>query len=404
MKEIIIVGGGASGMIAAILCAAKGLRVTLLEHNEKIGRKLLATGNGKCNFTNEYQDEACYRGKYPDLAWKLYLKWGKAEYLSFLKELGIYPKNRNGYYYPYSEQAATMANALLAKLNEYKVKLKLNEHVEKIETTENGYRVYTKTYAYEAGQVVLACGGKSYSTLGSDGSGYSLAKQLGHTVTPLFPALVGLKCEKYNKKLQGIRVKAGIRALKDKSVLSQSEGELQLTAYGISGIPVFQVSRYVAELLQKGEKAEVSIQFLPELTSELFEEYKKEQIHLNPDKTIHAFLSALMDEKLAEEIIVRTAIKKSRRIAELTDAEWLKLERMRLDYRLFVYDTAGFEQAQVTAGGISMTEVNPDTLESKLHKGLYFCGEILDVDGTCGGYNLQWAFTSAAAVSNQARK
>lgn len=404
MRDIIVIGGGAAGMTAAIICARLKKEVTLLEHNEKIGRKLLATGNGKCNFTNEYQEKECYRGENPDFAWNLITRYGKEEYLSFLDSIGVYPKNKAGYFYPYSEQASSVLDALMEELYRYKVKIKCMEHVKAIEPIEAGYRVVTNTYAYEAKKVILACGGTSYAVLGSDGSGYTLAKGLGHSITKLFPALVGLRSKRTNPKLAGIRIKGEISIYVEEKLEAKESGEIQFTAYGISGIPVFQVSRFATRALAEEKHVTAKIKLLPEMTDEQITAYMVKQKEYNPDKSLLQLLQNFMDSRMAEDLLNRCGLKKNRSIHSLSEEEQNQILYARNHFELSIDGQNDFEQAQVTGGGVDTNEVNAETLESNLHKGVYFCGEILDIDGTCGGYNLQWAFTSGyIAAINAAR-
>lgn len=403
MRDYIIIGGGASGLIAAVLLARSGKEVTLLEHNEKIGRKLLATGNGKCNFTNQRQQKDCYRGEDAEFAWRLVQKYGPREFFLFLDSIGIVAKEKGGYFYPYSEQASAVVEALQLSLSHYKVKVKCREHVEEILPIEGGYRVSTSTYHYQAEKVILACGGQAAPALGADGSGYSLAVGLGHTLSPLFPALVGLKTEYCQRqKLAGIRAKADIKLLVAGREIAGESGEIQFTAYGISGIAVFQISRYAAHALLAGEKTEVVLCLLPDMSKEDILHYLEKQSLCNGYKTVLQTLVNLMDVKLAEAVLEAAVLESKRKFETLQKEEIEALILAIREFRQPIAATNGYEQAQVTGGGVNTSEVNPQTLESIHHPGVYLVGELLDIDGTCGGYNLQWAFTSAYAATQPA--
>jgi len=405
LRDIIIVGGGASGLIAAVILARHDKEVTLLEHNDKIGRKILATGNGKCNFTNQLQDESCYRGENPNFAWNLIQKNGPEAFLSFFDSIGIVPKNKNGYYYPYSEQASTVVESLQLELSYRKVKVKCQEHVTDISPIDGGYSVSTKAYTYQAKKVILACGGKATPVLGADGSGYELAIKLGHTITPLFPALVGLKVENKNKqKLAGIRAKAKITLMISNKEATSEFGEIQFTAYGISGIPVFQISRYVANALIVSEKVEAILSLLPDITKDELLVYFENQGTINAYKTILQTLQNLMDVRLAETILEYAGLNAKKRMGEIEKEELENLTSCIKAFRQRIIGTNGYEQAQVTGGGVDTQEINQETLESNYHKGIYMTGELMDVDGTCGGYNLQWAFTSGYIAAMNALK
>lgn len=403
VRDIIIVGGGASGLIAAVILARQNKEVTLLEHNEKIGRKILATGNGKCNFTNQVQEKSCYRGENPEFAWNLIKDYGVEAFLSFLDSIGIIPKEKNGYYYPYSEKASAIVDALQLELSHQKVKIKCREHVTKILPMEGGYRVVTDTYEYQARKVILACGGLAAPQLGSDGSGYSFAKDMGHRITPLFPALVGLKvADKGAQKLAGIRTKATITLLANGSIVASETGEIQFTAYGISGIPVFQISRYAAHALHTKKEVIAMLSLLPELSNETLVSYLEHQKEINAYKTVLQTLENLIDIKLAEVLLERAQIVKTTLMEQLDKRKIQNLILQIKEFKQTIKGENGYEQAQVTGGGVDTSQLSAKSLESNQLKGIYFIGELLDIDGTCGGYNLQWAFTSAYVAAMHA--
>lgn len=404
MREVIIVGGGASGLIAAVICARNGKKVTILEHNDKIGRKLLATGNGKCNFTNEFQHREDYRGENPFFAWNLIKEYGSKEFLLFMESIGIYSKNRNGYYYPYSEQAACVVKALLYELECLKVTIKCREHVTEIKPLpDGGFQVRTETYQYESQKVILTCGGKAGEITGSDGSGYTLAEGLGHHITPLYPALVGLRTEDGSAKgLSGIRIKAEITLLiKDKRIAREA-GEIQFTSYGISGIPVFQVSRYVGRADLGNEKAVALLKLLPDIETETLIGILQKQKEIHTQKKVVQILESFMDGRIADLLLPCSGLKKNVCIKELERTDLETLCDQIKQWKLPIAGSNSFERAQVCAGGVCTDEVDGITMESKFHKGLYFAGELLDVDGTCGGYNLQWAYTSGYIAGTNA--
>ena len=313
-----------------------------------------------------------------------------------MESIGIVPKIKNGYYYPYSEQASAIVEALQLELSYRKVKVKCKEHVTNIIPIEGGYSVSTNTYEYQAKKVILACGGMASPLLGADGSGYQLAKMLGHRITPLFPALVGLKVQDKNKqRLAGIRAKAKISLLISGNTALQESGEIQFTSYGISGIPVFQISRYATNALHLKKEVMVHLSLLPDMPEDKLFSYFEKQSKINNYKTVLQTLQNLMDVKLAEVILERVGINKKNSMAQIEKGELEALINQIKEFKQPINGANGFEQAQVTAGGVDTQDISSETLESNILKGLYFTGELLDVDGTCGGYNLQWAFTSA---------
>ena len=377
IRDVIVIGGGASGMIAAISAARCGSQVTLLEKEEKLGRKLLATGNGKCNFTNEYQDISCYYTQDKAFVSSVLQSFGKTETLAFFQELGILPMEKNGYYYPHSGQAESVVRLLQQELVRLKVKIKSKEYVKRIYRSKEGlFCVETGTYIYEGKKVILAAGGKASPVLGSDGSSYQLVKALGHSLTPLYPGLTGLVSkESYFSKLAGVRAQAKLSLLVEGEALQKEAGEVQMAAYGLSGIPIFQLCRSACEALAAGKKTEIFLDFLPELSEEEFLSYLESLEKRNTGLSKKELSAGIFDKKLAE-VLAQKGICGGKALL------------------VPICDHRGFEQAQVTAGGVKLSEIVPETMESKIQPGLYITGELLDVDGICGGYNLQWAWSS----------
>ncbi len=414
--DVIIIGGGAAGMTAAIACARHFIQqqngckedvgqlvqqqknIMILEHNEKLGRKLSATGNGKCNYTNRVQNMDCYRGTDKAVIEQILSQFGVEDTISFFRGLGIYPKEKNGYLYPFSEQAASIIEAMRLELEHLKVKIKCKEHIVKVEKQNGEFLVSTETYTYRALKLILATGGLAASKLGSDGSGYDFAKALGVQVTKLYPALTGLKTKEDFNSLAGIRVKAEITlGIEEKSgdwKEHKEKGELQLVSYGISGIPVFQISRFAAVALEEGKKVSAKIDFLPELSDEelfgLCLTFKKE----NGYKTAATLFNGLLDNKLTSVLLKKAGIDKNKKAEAINEEELRLFCRCIKEFTCAIIDTNGFENAQVTAGGVSLLEIDATTMESKKVEGLYLTGELLDVDGICGGYNLQWAWAT----------
>lgn len=405
VSDVIVVGGGASGLVAAIEAARAGRKVTILEHKDKIGKKILATGNGKCNYTNLLQDSSCYRGEDPSFAWKVFEIFGVNETITFFKELGIYPKVKNGYLYPNSEQASSVLDVLRLELKHLKVEVICDEHVTSISfmkdnnvksnKQDNKFTIKTKNITYEAHKVILATGGMASSELGSDGSGYLLAKQLGHTMVPPVPALVQLKSnEPYFKSLAGIRVQSLIKLYVDEEESVESQGELQLTNYGVSGIPIFEISRYATRALEKKKKIHLMLDFLPNLESEDLYQLLEERISAGSHKNVEELFIGLLNKKLSIVIIKEAKIDLNKQSLKLEKKEINQLVHKIKSFKVTIQEANSFANAQVSAGGIHTNEINCDTMESKIVKGLYIIGELLDIDGTCGGYNLQWAWSS----------
>lgn len=392
-KQIVIIGAGASGLMAAIMAARNGAAVTILEQNEKPGKKICATGNGKCNFTNLVMPEDAYRGMHPEFVRDALAQFPVENTVKFFKELGIYPLNKNGYLYPRSNQAQSVVDVLCMEASSLGVKIKTNEQTASIERNpgdknEKKFTVLTKGWHYDADAVVLANGSKASSIAGSDGSGYELAKKLGHRIIPVYPALTALKCRGTAfKTWAGVRTEGKISLFLDGKFRKSEQGELQLTEYGISGIPVFQLSTYAIRAVKEGRQVQVKVDFLPELSEEETEKLLYDRQKNCPYKNKKELLTGLFPEKLNKVLYAQKhlipAIK---------------------EFPLEVMDGLAFSQAQVCSGGVDTQQVNSYTMESLLCPGIYLTGELLDIDGTCGGYNLQWAWSSGAAAGIHAAK
>lgn len=391
--DIIIIGAGASGLMAAIAAARQGSSVLVIEQKDKAGKKILATGNGKCNFTNMIQKAECYRSDDSAFAIKVLSCFDVNDTLSFFKELGIYPKNRDGYLYPNSEQAASVVQVLVMECERLKVAFLYNEVVKDINKTD--YTVITKAKAYKCKNLIIATGGCASPQLGSDGSGYRFAKLFEHTIIKPLPALVQLRSpQKYCKTVSGVRTTAKVTVYSGSKQIAEEVGEILFTDYGISGIPIMQISRFAAKALDRGEKVQLKLDFMPELTEEVFVDMFQHRIWQNPSKNIEEMMVGLLNHKLSYIIIKEAGLDVYIKAELLTKSQINELVKNIKKFEMTISDTNSFENAQVSAGGVSTKEIHETTMESKLSKNLYLVGELVDVDGTCGGYNLQWAWST----------
>ncbi len=411
--DVTVIGGGAAGLMAAITAARCGARTVIIEHMDRVGKKILSTGNGKCNYTNALQGVSYYRGEDPAFVLPVFAQFGFEETVSFFEELGIYPKVRNGYYYPASEQAASVLDVLRMECDYQKVRTYTSCNLKSIKKRENGYQISTDKDAFLTKSVIFATGLLAAPKTGSDGSAFPYIERLGHHFIDIVPALVQLQGKQsFFKSLAGIRAESTINLYieKDKksansiktssdhsqNVLTYQEtGELQLTEYGISGIPIFQLSRFATRALQEKRQVYALIDFMPKLAdAELFALVQKRFKEYAHGKTANEALIGLFNKKMIDVLLKESEINLHQPADELTNKQIQRLCQKIKQFRVDVIGSKGVDVAQVCAGGVDTSEINADTLESKIAEGVYFAGEVLDIDGTCGGYNLQWAWSS----------
>lgn len=439
--DVIVIGGGASGMMAAI--AAKSQLpeggVLLLERNEILGRKLLATGNGRCNFTNtlalptDYGTSAEFTKPAMDAMNPLHV-------IQMFDSMGIlYRVEDEGRVYPHSGQGATVTQAMERKLEQLGVKVKKNTVVEKVGystkfdiTLKNGKVVC-------ADNVIIAAGGKAGGQFGCQGDGYTFAKNFGHDMVKIRPALVAVNCkadegegrDAWKKEWKGVRSQAKVSLWKvpltaaaetdaEEELVAEDSGEVQFTDSGLSGICVFNLSRHIVFTGNmkdgRNEKYMIEVDFLPDWTEEKVLHMLERRREALAEYDADAFLMSVVHNKLINGLLEQVGFKGLTIILDgveektwpdlktITDEQLAKLAKLLKGWRFEVDGTKGWNDAQVTAGGISCDQVDPETMESKLQKGLYLCGEVLDVDGKCGGYNLQWAFASGYLAGINAAK
>ncbi|MGI6053366.1 MAG: NAD(P)/FAD-dependent oxidoreductase [Clostridium sp.] len=405
-KRVIIIGAGASGMTAAIFAARQGARVTLLEHRDRVGKKILSTGNGRCNLSNRFQDASCYRSGVPDFPMRVISGFPLEMTLDFFEDIGVITKERDGYLYPYSGQASAVLDAFRLELEKEKIPVVTECEILRIIPEidrKRMYRIETSMGEYSADCVVLATGGKAAPVTGSDGSGYRLARQLGHHIIKPLPALVQLRCrESFFRQIAGVRTEAVVTLYVDGKKTVSDHGELQLTDYGISGIPVFQVSRYAARALDQKERVEAALDFYPGCSRKKTQELLFQRAQIMRNRLAEDFFTGWLHKKLALLLLKCAGIRREERVDKLTEQAVSTLCQLIHDFRVEIKEVNPFEQAQICCGGVDVREVNPETMESRLHPGLFLAGELLDVDGICGGYNLQWAWSTGAIAGTHA--
>ena len=402
--EIAVIGGGASGMMAAITARKSGKEVVILERKDRILKKVLITGNGRCNITNVNANISNYFGKNISSVENILNSFNPQDTMDFFNGLGIMCNEENrGKVYPLSGQASSVVDALRFEAERLGVRIETEFYVRKIEKEGFKFKIYSEERKkIEAGRVIIAAGGQSYPELGSNGSGFELAKELGHSVTRLSPSIVQLKTEKNQVKgLQGIKTDAAVTAYGDNKKICTYDGELLFTDYGISGNVVFNIS-FVMPLYKN---VEFEIDFMEKFDYNELYEILKERKKIMSHLTMENYFNGMINKKLGQFLSKMSGIEKlSKPVKDLNDSEIGKLCTVLKKYRVKILDTTGFKNAQVTAGGVSLNEVNTETLESGIVKGLYFSGEVLDVYGECGGFNLQWAWASGYIAGKNVAK
>lgn len=411
MNNVIVVGGGASGLTAAIFAAENGNRVTILEHKDRVGKKILMTGNGKCNLTNMSDfHQKYYSSDEPSLKkiYDTFVTFGAGDTRTFFERLGLYTKEkRDGGVYPASEQASAVLDVLRSACIQLGVQTVTNCKVQTITPQKSGGAVSAilleedgkkKPITFSYDKLILAAGGAAAPKSGSDGSGYQLAKSIGHRIIKPLPALVQLRCDgKFFKAVSGVRAQAGLTLYIDSVKASYEEGELQLTDYGISGIPVFQFSRLAARALDNQKRCEVGINFLTYVDKkdrDFFVE-KNTDMQSCGYKTVEELLYGMVHKKIAVIICRKNKVGAGIKVSEAGKRTVRDCILELFDFRVRVTGTNPFENAQVCSGGVELCEVD-ETFASKRCNDVFIVGELLDCDGICGGYNLQWAWATGA--------
>ena len=402
--KIGIIGGGASGLVAAITSAKNSANVTLIEKKDRVGKKILATGNGKCNFTNHSMNKFDFRSQNSAIFDDYISQFDKNAVISMFQDMGMLTKDRNGYLYPRSEQASTVLDLLRLQLKELNIPVLTEYYPISIQKKKKCFEIelnnHEKLYF---DRIILACGSFAGEKKRDDYNGYSYAKSLGHTIVPVVPALVQVRAKGHEfKSIAGVRCDANIALYINKEFITSEFGELQLTDYGISGIPVFQLSRYISYGIYDKQKVDVIIDFLPELEANEWKTFVADKWK-NASKKITAeeFFQGFLNKKLNLMFLKASGIKAETPLQQLKFSKIEEVISHMKCWKIEIEGTNPYENAQVCAGGVSMNEITLQ-MESKIVPGLYFAGELLDVDGRCGGYNLQWAWTSGYLAGNAA--
>ncbi|ARU47919.1 NAD(P)/FAD-dependent oxidoreductase [Sulfurospirillum diekertiae] len=400
MSRIAIIGAGASGLVCAIEASRKGHNVTLFEKNSKVGRKILATGNGKCNISNEKIQLERYHGKSPSFAKEALKRFDTFTCKAFFRSLGLEMREgEEGRLYPMSHQASSVVDMLLHEVRSLHVNIVLECEVTKIEKKDAAFvlHVNEKTDVFDA--CVIATGSVAMPTLGSSGSGYGFAKSLGHSVIEPYPSLVQFVCdESHLKEVSGVKMDANVELYIDNQKCQSVQGDLLFTAYGLSGSAILDLSRKASHALVQGESVDVVLDLLPNLSREALTSLFQKRLAVGKEKSLSLWLEGMIPKKLAYFIIENTHLSHIKEASSLGAKEIKKMVFALKSLRLHVKATKGFESAEVCAGGVDVSELESKNLMSKKIQNLYFCGEVLDIDGDCGGFNLHFAWASGYLV------
>lgn len=402
--QVGIVGAGAAGLMAAITAAGQGAEVTLLERGDRVGRKILVTGNGKCNLGNQNLGIEHYYGKQPEWILRCLNRFSTRDTITFFNGLGMMIKEKNGYLYPLAEQASVVLDVLRNEVDALGISLitecKVNRIARDGRTGKISLSDGDRTYIFD--RVILATGGKAAPKTGSDGSGWKLAKQMGHHIIPTVPALVQLRCrEDYLKTVAGVRAEGMVSVRCQGKEVARERGEIQFTDYGISGIPVFQISRIVNYLLRERSEVEVVLDLLPDFDEKSYHALQEQRSLLVSERTMEEYFTGMLNKKLMTLFIKLAGGKPGGLIEESRKEVTRGVYDLCKEWHLHVTGSNPYDNAQVCAGGVDTAEVS-DSMESRKMPGVYFAGEILDVDGKCGGYNLQWAWSSGYVAGSAA--
>ena len=392
--KLIIIGCGASGMAAAISASVYEKDILILERNPVAGKKITATGNGKCNFTNEQVSMQDFRSGSGN-AFPIYRHFDNRDVIDFFETLGIPAFNRNGYYYPYSNQAASVRDALVNRLEERKIPVVYDCRVRSIEKKSGVFILKCQDARYTCERLIIAAGGQAQSCFGTDGSFYYICQKLGHRIIEPLPALVGLTSDApFLKQLAGVRHEATVTLQIDKKTSTREYGEIIFNKTGISGIPVMNASAPALRARADGHDIRLSLDFFRDISTDRLTNFLCRNFERSRLSLVRC-LTGVLNDKLIGVILKECGIS-----GEYSDRKadnykmFEKLARRMKNFIIPVTGSAGFDNAQTTSGGIPLYELDQDSLESKLCPGLYITGELVDVDGRCGGYNLQWAWTS----------
>lgn len=408
MANVIVIGGGAAGMMAAITAVSQGHNVTLFEKNEKLGKKLFITGKGRCNFTNAGDAEDIFNSVVTNkkFLYSAFNGFSNYDTMGFFGELGLdFKVERGNRVFPSSDHSSDVIGALSRRMKQLGVKVELNTQVDEVIANNGEFSAVKVTDAYNkkrtvsADKLIIATGGNSYQSTGSTGDGYRFAKSLGHEVTPILPALVPfIVKEEWERDLQGLSLKnVNVTIYDDKKIVYSDFGEMLFTHFGVSGPTVLSASSYAAKII-KNRPLKLVIDLKPALDEQQLDERILRDFEEFKNKSFKNSLDKLLPKKLIPVIVELSKIEPDKKIHDITKQERMTLVKLIKNLTFTLTGLRGFNEAIITQGGVSVKQINPTTMESKLVKNVYFVGEVIDVDAVTGGFNLQIAWSTAYAA------
>ena len=397
-----IIGGGAAGMAAAIAASEyENVHITLMERQARLGKKLSATGNGRCNLSNLHAAEGGYNGDDPQFSNYAIEKFSPAETLEWFQDLGLYTVTEpSGRVYPYSDQANSVVDVLRFSLDRDEIEVLTDFEVQRVKKEGGAFLVTSRDRTLEFDRLIIACGGLAGTKLGGTMSGYKLLRSFGHKCTKLRPTLVQVKTSWPGvSALKGVRANCRAGIYHNGQLHRESVGEIQFTEFGLSGPVIFEISR---DACQGGGEWECRLDFLPDCRADrLLRPLMQKR---NSNLTAEDLFTGILHNRLGRVLVKEAGLRANIPVSQLDDDQLFAVISLAKDFRVTLTEPLGMDAAQVTAGGIVTNEFDPTTMESKLVPGLYACGEVLDVDGDCGGYNLQWAWSSGRLAGFSAGK
>ncbi|HIP12799.1 MAG TPA: NAD(P)/FAD-dependent oxidoreductase [Arcobacter sp.] len=401
-KNISIIGAGASGLLSSVILAKKGFNVTVFEKNTKAGRKILATGNGKCNISNENLSMDNFHSSSKDFPTYAINTFTYKKFEEFFNNLGLLLLKGSGTkVYPLSLQASSVSDILYSEALRYGVKFIFNSYIEDIKSQNNIYIIKSNNDTYKCSKLIIASGSSAMKKLGSTSSGYDVAKQYKHKIIEPFASLVQLTSKDNSiYRLSGVKTNSLVKLYVNNKFVEEKSGDILFTNYGLSGNTILDLSRNASYSLQKNKKIQIHIDILPNMSNEYLVNLFNQRKELLKTKEINFLLESLINKKFIPYILNKAYLDRNKiYINQLSKNDISNVINQIKNIKVDINDTKGFDSAEVVAGGIDVRDIDNKTMQSKLQKNLYFCGEVLDVDGACGGYNLHWAWASAFVMS-----